>query len=374
MTRDDVIVCSLEPWDEVWRRNQYLVDGLLRADESLRVLFVEPAADMLHSVVSGRKAVRGRGLSTVPGYGGRLHVFEPTKVLPRALGGAADALLRRSVERAARAVGMRDRVLWVNDPGWAMLVRRESSPALYDITDDWLQAQRSSRERARLVANEDTLFLRCEEVVVCSPGLAATRSRRRTVTLIPNAVDVERYRTPAVRPVDMPDAPTALYVGTLHEDRLDIDLVRRTAVALRAVGGTVVLVGPNALSPENSDVLASHKNIRLLGPRPATRVPAYLQHASVLIVPHVVDPFTESLDPIKLYEYRAVGRPIVSTRVAGFRDHTDDGVDLGDARSFPGIVARVAAEERPSRVVEGVPDWSTRVAEFAQVLDRVRGR
>jgi hypothetical protein len=33
-----------------------------------------------------------------------------------------------------------------------------------------------------------------------------------------------------------------------------------------------------------------------------------------------VTPFTESLNPIKLWEYMASGKPIVSTDVAGFRD------------------------------------------------------
>ena len=44
----DLVVLSLEAWDEVWRRNQHLVAGLLRADPALRVLFVEPAVDPLH--------------------------------------------------------------------------------------------------------------------------------------------------------------------------------------------------------------------------------------------------------------------------------------------------------------------------------------
>ena len=42
--------------------------------------------------------------------------------------------------------------------------------------------------------------------------------------------------------------------------------------------------------------------------------------ADVIIVPHLRTPFTESLDPIKAYECRAVGRPVVATDVAGFRD------------------------------------------------------
>ncbi|MFM9726349.1 glycosyltransferase, partial [Streptomyces scabiei] len=77
---------------------------------------------------------------------------------------------------------------------------------------------------------------------------------------------------------------------------------------------------PNALSPQNTARIAAEVNVDLMGPRPYRDVPAYICNADVLIVPHRVDGFTESLDPIKLYEYRAAGRPVVSTRVAGFRD------------------------------------------------------
>ena len=42
---------------------------------------------------------------------------------------------------------------------------------------------------------------------------------------------------------------------------------------------------------------------------------AYLQHADVLVVPHLVNAFTDSLDPIKLYEYQAVDKPVISTPV-----------------------------------------------------------
>ncbi|HXY26764.1 MAG TPA: hypothetical protein VEH82_00615, partial [Acidimicrobiales bacterium] len=65
--------------------------------------------------------------------------------------------------------------------------------------------------------------------------------------LIPNAVDVARFRTPRERPADMPAAPVALYPGTLHEDRLDIDLCIEVARALPELD--LVLVGPDCLSP-----------------------------------------------------------------------------------------------------------------------------
>ena len=103
-------------------------------------------------------------------------------------------------------------------------------------------------------------------------------------------------------------------------------------------------------------------------------VPAYRQHADVLLVPHVVTPFTESLDPIKLYEYRAVGRPVVSTPVAGFRDAGDSRVTVAEGRRFADAVAR--ALPAPSRFPEGaddaVPTWADRVAQMREVIDRVR--
>ena len=96
-------------------------------------------------------------------------------------------------------------VLWVNDPAAAELLRQSGWPALYDITDDWLTADRSSRERERVVDDETYLLQHCQEVVVCSPRLLETKHARH-VTLIPNAVDVDAYRAepaaagrPAVR-------------------------------------------------------------------------------------------------------------------------------------------------------------------------------
>ena len=373
MTRA-LVVFSLEAWDGVWRRNQYVIDGLLRADDGLTVLFVEPPRDVLHDVRSRRRARRGAGLRTASGYGGRLHLFEPTKWLPRVLGAAADASLRRSVRHAMSRIPVKDPILWVNDPTWAGFVDDSSWPALYDMTDDWLAAHRSSRAHDRLVAAEEILMRECRAVVVCSTGLLSSRREQRPdVTLIQNAVDVARYRAPAARPVDMAGMRYVAYAGTLHEDRLDLPLVLETARCLREAGARCVLVGPNALSPENTAALVAEPGILLLGPRPYEEVPGYLQHASALIVPHIVDEFTDSLDPIKLYEYRAVGRPIVTTAVAGFRELAGQpGVVVADGAAFPGEVVAAVARDEPVREAD-VPDWSERVEAFAHVLDHIDG-
>lgn len=368
----DLVVVSLEPWDDVWRRNQYLVQGLLRSDSALRVLFVEPAADPLHDIMARRAPTRGHPPRPI-GDTGRLWSTRPVKALPRRVDPRADDRLARTITRAARGIGFTSPVLWLNDPGLSVLMEATGWPTLYDITDDWLSADRPQREIDRLARGEAALLRGAAAVVACSPELVRRKSADRVgaIELIPNAVDVAAYRSPRRRPADLPPA-AALYVGTLHTDRLDVDLCVRTASAL--VGhGRLVLVGPDAL-PHADDQRLRDAGVLILGPRAHEDVIAYLQHADVLVVPHVVTPFTDSLDPIKLYEYAAVGRPVVATAVAGFRDSTDPRVRVASASDYPAAVT-AALEEAGRQTDAGwqhpVPDWSDRTFAMRAVLDRL---
>lgn len=351
---NEVVVCSLEDWDEVWRRNQFFVHRLLERDSELRVLFVEPSRR-----AGGRSSLREL-------RDGRLVLFRPGKPLPRSVGPWADIALRRSVLRAVRRVGFSDPTLWLNDTTYAALAG--VFPTLYDITDDWLLAPVPARELARRSRLERIALERAREVVVCSPALAASRGVHRPVELVPNGVEVAHFRAPQARPADLPRSPLALYVGTQHDARIDIGLVEETAAALPDV--RIVFVGPDVLSSGARARLALLPNVDLLGPRPYADIPAYLQHADVCIVPHHVTAFTDSLDPIKAYEARAVGRPVVATPVAGFRD-LGPPVIVADRSSFPAAVAAALARRAP--VLEPPPgiDWDDRFVEFERVLRRV---
>ncbi|MFB9731738.1 glycosyltransferase [Ornithinimicrobium kibberense] len=372
---------SLEVWDEVWRRNQHLVAGLLRAGYVDRVLFVEPAVDVLHSLRHRRRPERP-GLRQVhlEGVAGEVWALRPVKSLPRRIDRGGDLRRARAIARTARRLGMKSPALWVNDPGGVEVLELTGWPALYDITDDWLVADRPAAELDRLRRQEGKLFAECREVVVCSEGLRRSKSGQREVVLIPNAVDLEPYRSLQARPADLPSGPVALYLGTAHRDRVDVELCLATARRLAERGsrpdgaGSVVLVGPAPLPLADLAALRD-ADVLVLGPRPREQVPGYLQHADVLLVPHVLTEFTASLDPIKAYEYRAARRPIVSTPVPGFVDAEDPLVAAVSADEFPDAVARAVAA--PVTWTRGLPDdtptWGLRVEQMATVIERVAG-
>ncbi len=167
------------------------------------------------------------------------------------------------------------------------------------------------------------------------------------------------------RPADLPDGATVVYVGSLHDDRIDVSLVAEIAAALPEM--SVVLVGPNSLSKASNESLDEFPNVHRLGARPYKSVPGYLQHADAVIVPHVVSPFTESLDPIKAYECLAAGRPTLATPVAGFRA-LEGPLQIADRATFVDDLRRMLADpERAPRPVD-LPSWRERALHFAEIL------
>ena len=365
-----LVLCSLEAWDDVWRRNQFLVKELVdRTSVRTRVLFVEPPNDVLHQFRRlgrpGRMTPSTRLAPDQPG----VTLFQPVKWLPRVLGGFADRSLQRQVRRATAAVGFTDHTLWINDSTYVGLAEQSTVPVLYDITDDWTREAVAQRERDLRLDREVRMLARADSVVVCSAELAEDRGRYRTVELIPNAVDTAHFQRPQPRPFDLPIGQTAVYVGSIQRERFDVALTAEVADRHRDLH--IVLVGPDCLTDQERSLLTTRGNIHILGPRPYQNVPAYLQHADVIIVPHVVSPFTESLDPIKAYECVAVGRPTVSTPVAGFRNLAYP-IVIADTAHFADAVGQVLASPHSTCPGVGVPSWRTRADAFACALDQAR--
>ena len=364
----DVVCCSLEAWDEVWRRNQFLVRELLGLRRRMRLLFVQPPSDALWSALHARP-IGETGVRLVPRYE-RVATLTPRKWLPRGAFRGVDDRLGRVVLSHALRMDLVNPVLWVNDSGYAGLAESCGWPAVYDVTDDWTLAKRSEREARRQEANDRRMMVSAREVVVCSPALAASRGAGRSVTVIPNGVDVDHFRRERARPGDLPCDLPVLYCGTLAEDRIDVELCAELAETLPD-GVRLVFVGPNACSRETTRRL-TYAGAVFLGARPYQDIPAYMQHAKLLVVPHLVTPFTESLDPIKAREILAVGKLAISTPVAGFRD-VGWPVETVNRQGFvPAVLRALAGQSVPGPGRSDMDDsasWGARGRAFLDVLE-----
>ncbi len=381
----DILFIAMEDWDDVWRRNQPVAAGLA-ARPGRRVLFVGLAVDVSHRLRKARvrhlwRDVRRAGRFVNPPGLPNISVMKPVKWLPNTLGPCRAVNRwheRRQLRKAMRRLDFGPPVLWMN-PYYSVHLpgRMNESLSVYDVGDDWTSFTASTdRERRQIVREDDGLTARADVVIVVSEKLAAMkRAAAGVMHHIPNGVYVERYAGVAegsIPPHPMADGwprPVLGYTGTVHADRVDLDLVVRLARAFP--GGTVALVGPVMLPDADRRRLEAEPNVRLPGPAKFEEMPAVLAAFDACVVPHRVTPFTNSLSPLKLYEYLASGRPTVSTPVSGFCDHPES-VYLAGAEGFVEAV-KAALIEPPgapaARVaVAAEHSWAARLADIERAV------
>ncbi|MGA3170986.1 MAG: glycosyltransferase [Chthoniobacteraceae bacterium] len=324
----DLIFVSLENWDDVWRRNQFLCASLARRFPAMKILFVGLPRNVSHDLRHGSLRALNTGATwTVPSHP-NITVTHALKLCPDSIASGRrinEAMARGHIRRVARGMGMTRSLLWLNPHSAVHMAGAMGEKAvIYDITDDWTEAPSFPAWQRKLIARQDrALCARADLVIVCSEALEASRrAHSKRILLLPNGVDCEHYAAIAgsVEESRWP-RPVLGYTGTVHGDRFDVDLV--AGLARKFAQGSVVLVGPDHLTPAQKAKLEPLPNVHITGPVPYGRIPETMAQFDVCIVPHVETPFTNSLNPLKLWEYLAAGKPIVSTNVAGFRNYPD---------------------------------------------------
>ncbi len=379
----DIIFVSLEDWDDVWRRNQFLCAGMARRYPSAKILFVGLPRNVSHRLRRGDLSVlRAAATETVPEYP-NISVLHPLKLLPNTLAVGRrlnDWVARRQIKGAAAKLGLTRPLLWLNPHSAVHLAGRlGESAVVYDITDDWISPTQSEAMRQRVTAQDAALCRRADAVIVCSPKLyAMKRALTKNLFEVANGVDTEHYRRvlsadPPIEAARSWRHPVFGYTGTVHPERVDVDLV--AALAQSVPEGTVALVGPDLLPAADRDRLDALGNVVRTGPVPYKNLPDYMRAFDVCITPHCLSEFTESLNPIKLWEYLAAGKPVVATPVAGFRDFPQHVRLASDPEQFI-AACRAALTEPPEQAQARQAEaekhtWDARVDAVVSVLSRL---
>lgn len=263
----------------------------------------------------------------------------------------------RALREVLPASPDRRRVVVATTPVWAPMLPavRGYARVGFDAYDDWRALPAVSNIAARVTAGYDVARA-ADAVTFGSPQLAARLSADMGLhgVVIGNGVDVDAFRSPRVTPATVPTDPFAVYVGTVQE-RVDLDLLVATSTVM-----PTVVAGPIEAPVRHR---LEEDGVVCLGAVPPGQVPGLLSRATVGLVPHVVDALTTSMDPLKVYEYRAAGLPVVATAVAG---SDVDGVDVvTDTTTWTDAVRKAAAHGRITPT--WLPDWDDIAAELFRI-------
>lgn len=378
-----VIICFAgDVWDGNPHSRHHLMRRFARTHD---VLFIEGIA-MRAIARSGtyewrriwRKLRAFRDLRTVaPG----LHVLRPLPIPP---GGAVG----RRLQLAALALEIRwarhrlnltgPTIAWFSLPNVApLLTRLGAGVSIFYYQDRYDAFSHVNAERLR--QDIATLARGCDLCLCTAEPLADDlRALGAIPIVVRHGIDPERFAGEFADPVDLDglERPLIGCVG-LIDDFLWVDAV--TAVADSLARGTVVFVG--AANVDTAPL--AHPRIVVLGQRPYESMPAYMSAFACCLVPFVTSLLTVAVNPIKLREYLAAGRPVVATalpEVLPYADVIETAASpaefvAGVRRSLAaGNDAEAARSRRRARVAgeswDGVAEQIERLIDAAQGSER----
>lgn len=282
------------------------------------------------------------------------------------------ALISRSVGGAATRAGLRRPVLWTSLPSAAdALGALQESAIVYYCGDDF--AALAGVDHAQAAALEQEVAARADLILAASPAIAARFPAAKT-RLLPHGVDYDLFATPVARAHDLPDdAPVAGFYGALAP-WIDIELIAQTARALPH--WRFVLAGPVQC---DVSLLRAEPNITLLGNRPHHTLPSYAQHWTAGIIPFRDNAQIRAANPLKLREYLAAGRPIISTEFPARQPYRAHVQLAATASDFAACLEAARAEGEQPRAAQAAmaarraavagESWQARAADVAGLID-----
>ncbi len=211
--------------------------------------------------------------------------------------------------------------------------RLRSGLLVYDCMDSAIEFGRTQDERTALADAERDLIRDAQLVLASSEFLARQLAARYKsvprIVLVRNGVDASFTR------VQRPERANQVRLGYFGTVSHWFDQ-RTVLAALDARPNLVLNVwGPVEASPD------SHPRLRILGPVPRSAIPDLAASVDGLIMPFVVNDLVRGVDPVKLYEYVALGRPVIS-------------VFYQELRQFEGLVHFYSSEEELLRLIDSV--------------------
>jgi len=337
-----IIACfASTAWDGIWQRHQQIMVRL--AERGHTVIYVEPTntveAIKKPRILVSRVAKKDDVILLRP-------IFSPLHYRVPSLERIDLALVSRLFARIL--AGLREEkvdVLWLFSPFFAFVTSALNYKLLvYDCADESEGFVSSKKGKDWILEKENEVLKKADLVFVTSQRLfercAAVNSNiHRAPNGVPLSFFEKRLRANH-SDIERINRPIVGFVGSLSF-WLDYEMLYKAAVSNEDLA--FVFVGPIDTQTKNLKTLEQLDNVHFLGAKHHAVVPDYINFFDVCLIPFKVQDLTHSALPIKLFEYLAAGKPVVSSKldeVQRFKDY----IYLADSDSFVAQIRKALRE------------------------------
>ncbi len=248
---------------------------------------------------------------------------------------------------------------------------------LYDCMDDISGFENTNPELLRL---EHDLLEQSDHIVVSASNLMKKHAAYNPVQIIRNATEIDHFEhfSPDVleekfRLKTLSDTSAKAikigYVGAIA-DWFDTELL--LAVAKNRPDVEFHLCGH--VSADHPQKLAKEANIHLYGEIPYAQVPAFLDQMDIVTIPFKINPIIQACDPVKFYEYSALGKPTITTPLPELERVYDIAFVAKNASDYSKAIEKALAEGQKETFRQALKDfarqntWAHRAQQFADTF------
>lgn len=192
-------------------------------------------------------------------------------------------------------------------------------PIIYDCMDDYLNFIANEGEKNYFINNEQLLVSVADKIIVSSSTLAEIISKkynveRSLINIINNGVDIDNFN---LNIIDVKENYLTNngkikvgYIGTISS-WLDIELINKVSNYFEEI--EFYFIGPTDFNvTERFPNL--NKNLIFIGSQPYYKIPQYIYEFDVLIMPFKITDLVKAVNPVKIYEYLAMGKPVIASK------------------------------------------------------------
>lgn len=359
ITNENIVCLSTQDWDDVWTRKQRFMQRF--AKQGNRVLYIEAQSSLVslgilkkdwkrifHWLKGPRKIDDNLYIVTLPLV---LPFFQMFIFISKINNWFISIFLKYQLKK----LNFRSFIFLTYAPFSDGLVKRLGEKfAIYDCVDEFSDSKGLVRTKV-IKQLEEKVLKKVKFVIVTHKNLFESKKKwNKNIYLISNGADIDHFKKTCLPETaiasDMIKIPKPIigFLGVIQY-WIDLDLIRH--LALSKPDWSIVLIGPVARLAEVKKI-KNIPNIYLLGRKPYTVLPSYVKAFDVCINPYVLNETAENCSPLKLYDYLASGKPVVSVDMPEAREF-EDFIEIG--LNYENFVKKI------NKILEQLPENSEKI-------------
>jgi len=259
-------------------------------------------------------------------------------------------LLQFQIWSVSRRLAIENPIVWVACPAACdVALKINKTKLVYQRTDRYEEYPNIDTD---IISQYDLRLKTAADLTIFVNELLYKQERQqcKRAVFLDHGVDFDMFATAESSeevPNDIRDIkrPIVGFFGGIDGHTSDIELVKEVVDLLPEM--SFVFVGK---ASSNCAGLLAKNNVTMLGQKPYEQIPHYGKCFDVAIMPWRQNRWIEACNPIKLKEYLALGKPIVSTPFAELQKYRDVVYEAKTPEEFADCIKKALVEDNPERI------------------------